>query len=61
MQHNHFKARRLCLSLAPHCEALVDAEIELSVYRLSPGEDMYASLLEDLERSLADEASDGIG
>lgn len=44
----------------PESEALVDADIELSVFRLSPGEDMRTSLVENFERQRAYYESNGI-
>lgn len=45
---------------SPESEARVDADIELSVFRLSPGEDMRASLVENFERQRAHYESNGI-
>jgi hypothetical protein len=44
----------------PESEALVDADIELSVFRLSPGEDMRKTLVENFERERACYESNGI-
>jgi len=44
----------------PESEALVDADIELSVFRLSPGEDMRTSVVENFERQRAYYESNGI-
>jgi hypothetical protein len=41
-------------------EALVDADVELSVYLLSPGEDMRTTLVENFERECAYYESNGI-
>jgi hypothetical protein len=44
----------------PESEALVGADIELSVFRLSAGEDMRTSLIENFERQRAYYESNGI-
>jgi hypothetical protein len=44
----------------PQSKALVDADIELSVFRLSPGEDMRHSLVENFEQERAYCESNGI-
>src|SRR5262245_22469378 len=44
----------------PESEARVDADIEMSVFRLSPGEEMRTSLLENFERERAYYESNGI-
>lgn len=44
----------------PESEAMVDADIELSVFRLLPGADMRASLVENFERQRAYYESNGI-
>lgn len=44
----------------PESDARVDADIELSVMRLSPGEDMRTSLVENFERQRAYYESNGI-
>lgn len=44
----------------PESEALIDADIEVSVFRLSPGEDMWTSLVENFERQRASYESNGI-
>jgi phosphoribosyl-AMP cyclohydrolase len=45
---------------SPESEALIDADIEMSVFRLSPGEDFRTSLVENFERQRAHYESNGI-
>ena len=44
----------------PESEALIDADVEVSVFRLAADEDMRRSLLENHERMRADYESNGI-